>query len=128
MFILFFSLETVIFTLKLINRLWQNINTLLAEIIIKLICFLILAYMFIMFVRLVNFFRKKKEEKLTRLQRYVKSCQHSTIVFGCYIIATLNIVEYLLSLVYPIVKIKYNQPDQFNDALTYEIIYGFILR
>ena len=63
--------------------------------------FLIYTYMFVLFVKLISFFRKKKEEKLTRLQRYKINCKHSSIVFGSQLVGFLNLIENLLSLIYP---------------------------
>ena len=85
--------------------------------------FLIYTYMFVLFVKVISFFRKKKEEKLTRLQRYMVSCKHSSIVFGSQLVGFLNIIENLLTLVYPISTLLLSA-----SVNRYQVIYGFIMR
>jgi hypothetical protein len=85
--------------------------------------FLIYTYMFVLFVKLISFFRKKKEEKMTRLQLYMISCKHSTIEFGSQLVGFLNLIENLLALVFPISSLLVSA-----TLNRYEVIYGFILR
>jgi hypothetical protein len=93
------------------------------EVAMRVFNFLIYTYMFVLFVKVISFFRNKKEEKLTRLQRYMVSCKHSSIVFGSQLVGFLNLIENLLTLVYPISSLFLS--SSFNR---YQVIFGFIMR
>ena len=93
------------------------------EVAMRVFNFLIYTYMFVLFVKVISFFREKKEEKLTRLQRHMVSCKHSSIVLGSQLVGFLNLIENLLTLVYPISTLLLSA-----SINRYEVVYGFIMR
>jgi hypothetical protein len=63
------------------------------EIIIKGPILVVLIFMVHIFIKIVNFFRHKKEEKMSKFQRHRVSCRHGTLVFLCKFLAVLTLVD-----------------------------------
>lgn len=102
----------------------------ITELALKFLLIGVMVYCFWTFFLLITFFRIRKEERMTPFKRHVSACKHSTLEFMCKFLAFLNLVEYFLSWVYPFARIYYvnHSTHQRNDAFTYEMICGFLVR
>jgi formate hydrogenlyase subunit 3/multisubunit Na+/H+ antiporter MnhD subunit len=91
-------LEFLLMVIKFVHKFILDINEKslvfpIIEIIVKGVLFSVILFMFTIFIKLVNFFKDKKEEKMTKFQRHVMSCKHGTIAFVCKFLGLIIIFD-----------------------------------